>query len=123
MSDNIFVDMLDHFLDEANVRDPNKYLHGRVTNGKAFETEAQLRTQYCNGGLFVEGWIGNMKVRMYGRLYGGWDLYFGHISEAIDESTDTLHHATGGLPRQSWKEDILEVVEEKLKHFMTVIDK
>lgn len=122
MSDNIFADAVDHFLETLNARDPSKYLQGRVTNGTAFAHDAQLRTQYCVGSMFVEGWIGNMKVRMYGNISYKWYIYFGHISEGIDENNQK-HYASGKVLQHDTREVILAAVEENLNFFLAQVEK
>lgn len=117
MSQNIFADLLDHVLDTDNVRNHEKYLQGRVTSGSVFGKEASLRVQYCVGGFFVEGWIHNMKIRMYGAVYGGYHIYFCHVSETIDEVNTKGNYTHGGLPRTNWKKDLLELVEQKINEF------
>lgn len=108
-----FQDLLDYVFDEANMYKKEKYLGGRVMNGTAFDKETQLRLQYCVGGFFVEGWIDNTKLRIYGHINNGWVAYYCHASDVIDEGAVNGTFKATCLGRNNSKETLRR---ETLKH-------
>lgn len=123
MSQNIFVEVLEHVLNTDNVQNHAKFLQGRVISGSICGKEAELRVQYCVGGFFVEGWIDNMKIRMYGDVYSFYKVYFCHISDSMVEVDHGGNYRQGMLPRTNWKEELVDLVKQKITEFPAEVGK
>jgi len=82
---NKFVDYLAYVFDESNRYKREKYTGGRTLNGFAFDLECSIRVQYCVGSSYAEGWIGNLKFRIYICPLKGYRAYTCKGDEVIDE--------------------------------------
>lgn len=82
---NQFLEYVDYVYDGANKYKREKYTGGRTLNGFAFEQECSIRVQYCVGSSYTEGWIGNLKFRIYICPLEGFRAYVCKGDEVIDE--------------------------------------
>jgi len=80
-----FGKFLDHILNPDHVWDNDKYLAGRRVSGTVFGQEADFRYTYVLGNAFLEGHIGDSKVRIYYIKLQGFQIYLGPLGEPLDQ--------------------------------------
>lgn len=108
---NIFLEYVDYVFDDKNKYKREKYLGNRIMNGTAYSLEASIRLQYCVGSSYAEGWIGNLKFRIYICPYIGYRAFACNADEVIDENTlaEGSRHKVGNS-----RESLLEFITHEL---------
>jgi len=76
---------LSYITDSENVWDKEKYVASRRVSGTVFGQEADFRYMYVLGNAFLEGHIGDSKVRIYYLKLQGFQIYLGPLGEPLDQ--------------------------------------
>lgn len=82
------------------VNKSEKYTGGRTLSAKAFGGESVLRIQYVYGSFFIDGYIENMKLRVYGNSVANtWKCFTCPMGDVINEEpilpgNQSAHSAT-----------------------------
>lgn len=100
---NQFLEYVDYVFDESNKYKREKYTGGRTLNGFAYAQECSIRVQYCVGSSYAEGWIGNLKFRIYICPLKGYRAFTCLGDEVIDEVNGNKNIGTT-------KEELIEYI-------------
>lgn len=76
---------LSYITDPENVWDKDKYLSSRRVSGTVFGQEASFTYMYVLGNAYMDGYIGDSKVRVYYLKLQGFQIYLGPIGEPLDQ--------------------------------------
>lgn len=80
----VFTDFIKHITNPDHVWNHEKYVGSRTLNGSEHGIESSVRFQYCRGNAFAEGYVGNLKFRIYYSDLQGFQMYTQPIENKED---------------------------------------
>lgn len=94
---NVLAEFALYVSNKANTWQPERYLPKRVLNGQAFGKESSLSFQYVLGNAYLEGYIGDVRLRIFYRDLQGFQVYTSLKPPAREmERPATFHPSTSG---------------------------
>lgn len=105
-------DVVQHMVNPKNVDDPDQYVV-RTLNGNSFGIESQINFQYCCGGGYAKGIIGDQKFGLYYNRVDGFTLHW------YAQGNNTKGYSVKNL-RQDQDLLLLQLIKDKVVPFTLV---
>lgn len=111
----VFTDFINHIIAPDHVWNREKYIGSRTMNGSENGMESSVRFQYCRGNAFAEGYVGNLKFRIYYSHLQGFQVYIQHIELKGEITEDTPPKLCS--PNGTGNGEIKEIISYFVNHY------
>lgn len=117
----VFTDFIKHITNPDHVWNHEKYVGSRNLSGSEAGMESSVRFQYCHGNAFAEGYVGNLKFRIYYSQLQGFQVYVKHLNADLPVqdavSRPVTFHPDGSGISNTYNPNKLDIIQWVVNHF------